>query len=287
MNGYDAALSLLPAHIRAAAAEINEKERDAAMEFRLRLGRRPSLALAEREIPFSPRIVDTADLSRVLECASRASPYTVKESMSQGFIMAGGGVRVGLCGQMNCMENGMYMLSAISSLSIRIPRQVIGCAGKLAETPFVSTLIISPPGWGKTTLLRDMIRALSNGGTRVGLCDERGEVAALSHGELGFDVGACTDVMTGLPKAQGAMALLRSMNPRILAMDEITAPEDVSACIAAANCGVQLLATAHARTREELLARPVYRSLAEWAIFQRLIVIHWKNGYRNYQEVSL
>lgn len=284
MDGYRAAMALLPVPIRAAAEKLSETECAVAAEFRLRRGWPPAVLLPSGEQPLGSMPIEAGDLQRVLENACHCSPYTVRDSMAQGYIIASGGVRLGLCGRMNPTETGEYVMAEISSLSIRIPRQVIGCADGLTDKHFVSTLIVSPPGCGKTTLLRDMIRIVSNRGTRIGLCDERGEVAAISHGQAGFDVGRCTDVMTGLPKAQAAMAILRSMNPQVLAMDEITAPEDVVSCTAAANCGVQLLATAHARTKEELYARPVYHPLADWKIFQRLITISIQDGRRIYRE---
>lgn len=287
MRGYQSALSLLPVHIRAGAEGLKGKERETAMEFRLRRGYVPTVLLPDGEKGIHEHPVKPSDLMYLQEAACRASPYTVKESLAQGYIIAPNGVRIGLCGQMNRLETGEYCLAELTSVSVRIPRQVMGCAEGLMDKPFVSTLILSPPGWGKTTLLRDMIRILSDRGMRIGLCDERGEVAACSHGENGFCVGRCTDVMTGLPKAKGAMALLRSMNPQILVMDEITAPEDVVACAAASNCGVSLLATAHAFSVEDLHRRGIYKELLERKEFQRLIVIEYSGGERQYREVKL
>lgn len=152
---------------------------------------------------------------------------------------------------------------------------------------FASTLILAPPGMGKTTLLRDLIRALSSGEGcpphRVSLADERGEVAALYRGVPQLDVGPGTDVMEGCPKAMALMLLLRGMGPQVLAADEITAPEDVKALLTAAGCGVSLLATAHGESREDLRRRPLYRPLLEEGIFRRLVLIDGQGDARRYR----
>jgi len=150
----------------------------------------------------------------------------------------------------------------------------------------VSTLILAPPGLGKTTLLRDVYNRFSDGDgcqpLRVSLADERGEVAACFEGVPQLWVGRRTDVMEGCPKAQGLLLLLRAMNPQMLAADEITAPEDVQALELAAGCGAVLLATAHGRDRSDLLRRPVYRRLLEAGIFERLVLIRRAGGRREY-----
>lgn len=287
MTGFNAALTLLPPVIRAAAAALPEEKRRAVSEFRLRNGYQPTALLVTGEESLAAPVVTAATLQRVLENACGASPYMVRQTVIQGYVTAPGGVRVGLCGRMSVDSTGEYTLAELGSLSIRIPRQVKGCAEGIIDEPFASTLILSPPGWGKTTLLRDMIRVHSLRGTRVALCDERGEVAAFSRGENGFDVGPCTDTITGMPKARCAMALLRAMNPQILAMDEITAPEDVEACGWAANCGVQLLATAHASSLDDLCHRELYQRLLRLSIFKRFISIEINQGQRYYREVAL
>ena len=184
----------------------------------------------------------------------------------------------------------MRNLRSLSSVSIRIARQHPGAAlpllsGLMEGGRLCSTLIAAPPGMGKTTLLRDLVRCISDGdGTpplRVGLADERGEVAALYGGVPQLRVGRRTDVIEGCPKAQGAMLLLRAMNPQVLAMDEITAPEDVGALLTAAGCGAVLLATAHGEG-DELTRRPLYRTMLEERIFQRVVSIQRTEQGRSY-----
>ena len=148
------------------------------------------------------------------------------------------------------------------------------------------TLILAPPGLGKTTLLRDLIRSVSEGEgcapLRISLADERGEVAAMYNGVPQMEVGRRTDVAEGCPKAQGLMLLLRAMNPQVLAVDEITAPEDVQALTAAAGCGVTLLATAHGESRADLERRSLYRPLLEEGLFRFLVGIRREGEGRAY-----
>lgn len=186
----------------------------------------------------------------------------------------------------------MVQLRGLSSASIRIARQVKGAADGLLPRlcrggRLTDTLILAPPGLGKTTLLRDLIRQVSDGidcePLRVALADERGEVAALYQGLPQLDVGARTDVLDGCPKARGLMLLLRAMNPQVLAVDEITAPEDVAALVSAAGCGVTLLATAHGAGREDLSRRKLYRGLLEEGVFRRLVRIRREAGRRIYE----
>lgn len=177
----------------------------------------------------------------------------------------------------------------LSSLSIRIAKQVTGVGGQalsgiLDRGQLCSTLILAPPGVGKTTLLRELVRRISDGigmaPLRVGLADERGEVAALWEGRPQFDVGRRTDVMSGCSKADGISILLRGMSPRVLAVDEITAAEDVEAIAWAAGCGVTLLATAHGGSVDDLQRRPLYRQLVDLGLFRRILVLESRLGRR-------
>ena len=178
-------------------------------------------------------------------------------------------------------------------MAIRFPRRLTGVARpvlpKLLEGGRLeSTLLLSPPGLGKTTLLRDLIRCLSLGEGcpphRVGVADQRGELGA---GALRRDLGPRTDVLENCPKAQGMGMLLRAMSPQVLAVDEITAPEDIAAIREAAGCGVTLLATAHGKDRSDLDRRPLYRDLMALGVFRRLVVIAQSGEGRTYEVVRL
>ncbi len=287
MSGWENALWLLPGELRVRLTALPDARTRSASEIRLRRGHAPALTLAEGEYPLGGPAVSGEDIFRVLELASGASPYAAAECLRRGYLTAKGGVRVGFCGRFPAGDRGLWRRDDLYSVCIRIPHEVRGVGAAFCARPFPSTLILSPPGGGKTTLLRDMVRTLSDGGMRVGLCDERGEIAALSDSGSAFDLGARTDIISDCPKARAAMMLLRCMSPELLAMDEISEAEDTAACRSAAYCGVALLATAHAANAEELDRREVYRALKRETIFSRAIVIRVQNGKRFYEEVML
>jgi stage III sporulation protein AA len=229
------------------------------------------------------------DLRTILEQASRASVHTVLDKMRAGFMTIQGGHRLGLCGETIVRQGGIYSFHRLSSLALRIAREIEGVGGQALsdiqeQGSICSTLILAPPGAGKTTLLRELVRRISDGdGTRpmrVGLADERGEVSAPWDGRPQFGVGRHTDVISGCSKAEGMSVLLRGMNPQVLAADEITAEEDVGAVSWAAGCGVTLLATAHGGKIDDLYHRPLYRQLMELGVFCRVLLIENHGGHR-------
>ncbi len=287
MKGYQAAARLLPGSIRAAAGSLPAAQRRRGEEFRLRRGRAPTVLLGGRERVLCREPVTEDDILFVTEAATRSSLHAAEGQLARGYLSAAGGVRVGVCGT----AAGPDGLRSVSSLSIRVPRAVPGCADgiwdEVTAGGFSSLLIAAPPGGGKTTLLRELVRKLSEDGLRVCVADERGELADAGDGEPGFDVGPCTDVMTGVPKARAALMLLRSMNPQVLAMDEITEEEDAAALLRAAGCGVTLLASVHGASAEELRLRPACRRLLEAGVFRRLVLVTDRDGVRSYRVSAL
>lgn len=176
-------------------------------------------------------------------------------------------------------------------------REQRGIADSLAprlfrDGEFASTLILSPPGGGKTTLLRDLVRRLSEGTPpygprRVSLIDERGEVAVMVRGQPQMNVGPRTDVLDACPKALGIPIVLRAMNPQIIAVDEITVREDLRAVHLANGCGVRLLATIHAGSVEELKHKPLYAQLLEDRVFRLAVCIRRTGMERRYEVEEL
>ena len=293
---YEAAAAILPNRLRKLALALPEEQKAAAEEFRLRAGRPMTVLLPEGELPLEAE-VDPAELETLCDLATEFSRYAAAETLREGFVPVRGGFRLGLCGTA-VMKGGMNTnLKNLSSAAIRIARERKGVGTDLAprlfrDGVFRSTLILSPPGGGKTTLLRDLVRCVSEGvgGTpalRVSLVDERGEVAVMYRGQPQMDVGSRTDVLDACPKALGIPIVLRAMNPQVIAVDEITARADLRAVVMAAGCGVGLLATIHAADTAELLQRPLYRDLLAEGVFQQAVCIATSEGNRTYRMEEL
>lgn len=273
MEAYETAVYMLPQELKAEAlAFLGET----VEEIRLRTGRRPTALIGGAEHEMSRTAVTEEQIQCVLERATGASIHSAAHAMAEGYITCRG-LRIGLCGTAVMRDREMAGYQYFSSLNIRIPRECRGVCdaltGEIYRGGFQNTLIVSRPGGGKTTALRELVRQISDGGTRVGVVDERNELSAADGARAQFDLGRCSDVLVGVPKAEGAMMLLRGMNPQVIAMDEITREQDIEAIGQIYGCGVGLLASAHARNRDELTRRPLYRELLELGAFQYIVTI--------------
>lgn len=290
ISRYEEACVLLPGRLRAAALSVDRMVQARAEELRLRIARPLHLTLPEGEVALPQTRVLRGDLEQVLDRATEYSRYAAAETLRHGYVTAAGGFRVGVCG--TALPSGACNegVRDVSSLAVRIPRVLEGTAlpvlpELLEKGRPLSALVLSPPGGGKTTLLRDLVRLLSegtahNGPVRVALVDERGELAAVHRGRPQLEVGSQTDVLDGCPKALAVPMLLRSMTPQVIALDEVALPEELEAVRAAANCGVALLATVHAASLEELRSRPVGRGLLECGVFRRAVLIEGRGAER-------
>ena len=298
---YEQAVSLLPLRWRKVALQIADWKKALVEEIRLRTGQPMTVLLSEGEQFLqqeTPRmVVEQNDLEQLCDIVTEYSRYAACDTISAGYLSAKGGFRVGICGSAVMQDGRVSNLRDLSSAVIRISRERVGVAdeimAQLMENGiFPNTLIYSAPGLGKTTLLRDMIRCLSDGscGTashRVAVADERGEIAVMYQGKAQMAVGCHTDVLDGCPKALAIPILLRAANPQILAVDEITQQEDLQEMVRAANCGVSLLATIHAGRREELLRKPLFSQLLELGVFSYAVAIRMEEGKRLYEVQKL
>lgn len=281
---YGQATECLPPRLRGAAMKLEDSEKIRIEEFRLRAGRKFTVYMQGGEKIVSPGIdVRHEEVRTVLELATQSSVHTAQASIREGYVTVCGGHRIGVCGTAVRTEKNISGLRDFSSVAIRIAKEILGAAedverAVVCDDGIKNTIIISPPGCGKTTMLRDLVRRISNQGQRVSLVDERGEIAAKYKGICRFDVGCCTDVLDGAEKAEGALLMLKAMSPDVIALDEITAEKDVAAISSVYNCGVGIIATAHGEGVETLFRRQIYKELKEQGVFKLAVVLKKDGG---------
>ncbi len=253
-------------------------EADCVREIRIRADCPPVLVadtLYKGDAPLSADMV-----RRTAERMCQNSVYARQGDLKNGFVTLMGGHRAGICGH-TVLENGsVHHLTDISAVNLRVAHQILGAADDILpkivqDGDVFNTLILSPPAAGKTTLLRDIARQLG-GGThhfRVGIADERGEIAAMYRGVAQNDVGFLSDVYDGCPKAEGMRMLLRGMSPAVLITDEISTEADVAAVCEAVYSGVRVICTMHGFGREDALLKAGIGTLLKNGIFRRVITL--------------
>lgn len=275
------------------ALERAEPDYEHLREIRIRVGQ-PVLLLGEQgeqtltaEGKLSREISrgilpELKEVREIVENVCGYSGYAFEEEISRGYLTIPGGHRIGLSGRAVLNKGSVQTLKYISALNIRIAHPVIGCAQKWKNYFYKNSrpchvLIISPPGCGKTTLLRDAVRLLSNGGgeypgVTVGVVDERSEIAGAYRGITAYDLGIRTDVLDGCPKQVGMEMLLRSMSPKVIAVDEIGS-RDVGAIENTLRCGCKVFATLHGESLQDYLEKPGFELLVKERVFERYIFL--------------
>ena len=280
MRTLDRLCGLMPGEIGSRLRGLGDR----LCEVRLRANRQTQLRWAGGEL-LCGEALELDRLRGILSSLMDYSVYARESELSEGFFTMPDGCRVGVCGRFSPRPDGGMSLTAIGSACIRISREIKGCADEAMRHVMAdgnrlprSTLIVSEPGMGKTTLLRDMARQLSDGGLCVGLSDERHEIAACVDGAPTMDVGARTDVVDGSPRHIAISRLLHACAPQVIVADEIGDSRDAAALADAVRCGASVITTAHARSAEAAMKRPCLREIVETGVFSMMIVLGGRPG---------
>lgn len=266
--------------------EENEKIADEIEEIRIRTDKPITIRVNDSNRILKHKVTQEETL-RTFEKICENSIYSYRKQICEGFITIKGGHRIGITGQVVMEDNKVININYISSLNFRIARQKLECSNEALkyiinpeENIIYNTLIVSPPGCGKTTMIRDVVRKLSNGikefnfkGKTVGLVDERGEIAAMYKGIPQNDVGVRTDVIDNISKDKGMRMLVRSMAPEIITCDEIGSKEDVQAINYAICSGIKGIFTAHGGNIEEINLNPELADLLKKNVFEKIIFL--------------
>lgn len=258
-------------------------------EIRLRAGKPICLSYGNKNIAYltkngmgdraeSALTATVDDIKQAVVCSAEHSVYAYNDDINRGFVTLGSGARIGVCGECVIEDGKIYAVKNYSSVNIRIPHEIVGCASSIMPDIVrnnCQTLIISAPGAGKTTMLRDVARQLSDNSPHksVLIVDERNEIACTVGGVSRHDVGLHTDVISGSSKSHAFECAIRSMRPDVIVTDEIFGKCDVEIIREAIGCGISVVASAHSSSPDTFIKRSFAKSLAEDKLFERYIFL--------------
>ena len=289
MDTFREILVRLPSSVRQELEALPDAVTGEIEEIRLRCGQHVRLQTAKGEKIIS-HIVTAEELVKILNSLIKYSYYAYEEDLAKGFVTIEGGHRVGICGKAVVKNGQTSLIKEISSMNIRFAKEFKGCSDKIASYLVggdgrpLSTLIVSPPGCGKTTMLRDICRSLSSRRLKIAVCDERSEIAGMYNSQPSFDLGPRTDVLDGAAKAQGIQMLIRSMSPDVIITDEIGKKEDLEAARQCLSSGVALITSIHG-SRQEALNKSEIAPLITSSFFENIIFLSNRQGPGFVEEV--
>lgn len=291
---YSEILEFLPKRLRKYLAFVSLENVE---EIRLRRGQ-PLMIYTNNDVWFVNRegivnktlkenvTVNEDDINSALELISGHSLYAVEQSLKRGYITVSGGHRIGICGSVVLKNGRIHTINHINALNYRLSREITGAGDVLINTivrdnRVLNTLIVSPPGCGKTTLLRDLIRQISQKGFKVSVADERNEISAVHNGDFGYNLGFSCDVLEGASKSDAMSILIRSMSPQVIATDEIGTQKDFEIINKAMHSGVAVISTIHSDSRKTLIKRDPKLCKC----FDCIVTLSHKNGPGTIEEI--